>query len=120
MKTIVVTIREDICALNQRDPSGASLIEAAKSFGTVIPWEEAIASVKAESQKTIDGLTTQLELIKENEVTPAELEILRALRKKAATEGRSYEDEISKLKGQLEQVVAESASRAEKIKAILG
>jgi hypothetical protein len=120
MKTIVITISEDICALNQRDPEGTALIEAAKSFGTVTSWDEAIAAERAKWQSNINNLTMQLEAIKEKAVTATELEILRALRKKAASEGRAYEDEIATLKGQLEQVVAESASRAEKIKAILG
>lgn len=120
MKTIVVTIMEDVCAMNQRDPHAATLIEKAKLYGKVESGESFLAAEKAKWQQVTDNLTAQLDAINENKVTPAELEILRALRKKAANEGKVYEEEIVALKGQLEKVVEEGENRSRQIRAILG
>lgn len=119
MKTIVVIVMDDVCAKNGRDPEAKLLIEKAKLYGEVQTGDAFLASEKAKSQVVINNLTTQLDAIKEKNVTPAELEILRALRQKAANEGKVYEEEIAALKGQLEKVVEESESRAKAIKAIL-
>ena len=120
MKVIVVTVQDDVCAKNHRDPEAKLLIEKAKLYGNVESGESYLAKEKSASQAVIDGLNSQLRSLQENKVTPAELEILRVLRQKAANEGKAYEEEIAALKGQLEKVVEENESRARQIKAILG
>lgn len=120
MKDFVVHVLEDVCVKNGRDPDAAKLIEIAKTFGSVEPLDSALAAERAKNQVVINNLTAQIDLIKEQEVTPEELEVLRALRKKSEKEGREYSEEIAHLKGQLEKVVEESESRAQAIRAILG
>lgn len=120
MKTIVVTVLDDVCAKNGRDPEAALLIEKARLYGRVESGDTFLATERAKSQEVINNLTTQLESISENKVTPAELEILRALRQKAKNEGKVYEEEIDALRGQLQKVVEEGENRAKAIKAILG
>lgn len=120
MKTIVITVLDDVCAKNGRDPEALTLIEKAKLYGKVESGEQYVAGVRIEDQAIINNLVSQLEAIKENEVSPAELEILKALRQKARNEGKVYEDEISALKNQLKRVVEEGENRTKAIRAILG
>lgn len=120
MKTIVVTVLDDVCAKNGRDPEAALLIEKARLYGKVESGESFLATERSKSQGVINNLTAQLDAISEHKVTAAELEVLRVLRQKAANEGKLYEEEIAALKGQLEKVVEEGENRAKAIKAILG
>jgi hypothetical protein len=120
MKIIVIHVQEDVCSKNERDPQATQLIEKARLYGKVESGESYLAAEKARSQEVIDGLTRQLEAIKEHKITQAELEVLRVLRQKAANEGKIYEDEIVALKGQLEKVVEEGENRAKAIRQILG
>lgn len=120
MKVIVVTIQDDVCAKNGRDPEATALIEAARNFGKVESWETAIATEKAKYQAIINNLTAQVEANAENGVTPAELEILRAVRKKSADEVAAYERTVAERDAQLLAVKSENENRAAQIKAILG
>ena len=90
MKDFVVHVSEDVCVKNGRDPDAAKLIEIAKTFGSVEPLDSALAAERAKNQVVINNLTAQIDLIKEQEVTPEELEVLRALRKKSEKEGKVY------------------------------
>lgn len=120
MKKIVITIQDDVCAKNGRDPEATALIEAARSFGKVESWETAIAAEKATYQAVINNLRTEMEAISENGVTAEELEVLRVLRRKSANETAHYEAIISERDAQLRTIQAENENRAAQIKSILG
>jgi hypothetical protein len=120
MKKIVITIQDDICAKNGRDPEATALIEAARSFGKVEPWETAIAAEKATYQAVINNLRTEMEAISENSVTPEELEVLRVIRRKTANETAHYEAVIAERDAQLKSIQAENENRNAQIKSILG
>ena len=120
MKKIVITVQDDVCAKNGRDPEAAALIEAARSFGKVEAWESAIAAEKAQYQTIINNLTTQLEATAENSVTPEELEVLRVLRKKSAAEIAHYEAIVAERDAQLRNIQVENENRVAQIKSVLG
>ena len=101
MKVIVITIQDDICAKNGRDPEATALIEAARSFGKVESGDAFLNAERAKYQQVIDNLKTQVEATAENRVTPDELEILRAVRKKSANENTAYEKTIAERDEQL-------------------
>ena len=120
MKTIVLTIKDDICAKNGKDPEGTALIDVARTYGTVESGDAFLATERAKYESTIRALTAQIDSIKENEVTVEELELLRAIRKKSAGEISAYEAELSSLKAQLQKVAADSEEKARQIRTILG
>ena len=120
MKKIVVTIMDDVCAKNGRDPEGTALIEAAKSFGKVETLDSAFAAERAETAMIIKNLREQLEAIGEHAVTDEELKILRAIRQKSALEATEYEATIAERDAQLQAIKTESENRVAQIKAIYG
>lgn len=131
MKSFVVHVSESVCAKNNRDPSAASLIEAARSFGTVETLDQALASERAKYQAEINNLTQQhnamlgeyerkLTSISEQGVTADELEILRVLRKKSANEAAEFEKTLAERDAQLNAIKVESENRVAQIRAIFG
>lgn len=120
MKVIVITVQDDVCARNGRDPEALTLIEKAKNYGKVESGEAYMATKKAEYEAIIKNLRAQVEANAENGVTPAELEILRMLRKKSAAEAASYEHTIAERDAQLQAIQTEAENRAAQIKAIYG
>ena len=86
MKTIVIHVMDSVCAKNNRDPEARKLIERAALYGKVESGESFMAAEKAKYQVELNNLHAQLEEIKEKKVTPEELDVLRALRRKAASE----------------------------------
>ena len=131
MKDLVIHIREDVCKAHNRDPEATALIEAARTFGTVETLENALASEKAKWQANLNNLSAQHEVevkelkariaaIEENAVTPAELEILRGIRKKAAAESEEYVKAINARDEQFQALMLENDARKEQIKALFG
>ena len=80
MKKVVLTIKEDVCAKNNKDVNATELLNVMSHYGVVETYESATAKDRAESQSTIDGLKKQLEDIKEQELTDDEINIIRAYR----------------------------------------
>lgn len=120
MKKIVITVQDDVCAKNGRDPEAAALIEAARTFGKVESWDVAIAGVQAEYQGIIKNLTSQVDAAAEHCVTPAELEVLRVIRKKSEAEKLDLEAAIAERDAQLVAVQLENENRNAQIRSILG
>lgn len=129
MKDIVVHIREDVCAKHNRDPEATRLIEVAKEFGSVEPLEAALSAERTNSQNVVKNLTTQyeteiaslkaeLERVKEQKVTPEELEVLRVIRRKTSLEASAYEEALRNRDEQLKAVQLENENRAAQIKAL--
>lgn len=130
MKDIVIHIREDICARNERDPEATKLLEVAKQYGSVETLDSALASERAEHQAVIRNLSTQydsqidalkaeMEHIKEFKVTEEELKILRVVRAKSAIEASNYEEAIRSRDEQLKEIRLENEDRNAKIIALL-
>ena len=80
MKKVVLTIKDEICAKNGKDPNATDLLNVMSHYGTVEAFESAFAKEKAEYQTTIDGLNSQLNAIKEQELTADELHMVKAYR----------------------------------------
>jgi hypothetical protein len=120
MKKIVITIQDDVCVKNGRDPEATALIEAAKSFGKVESWDSAILAEKTQYQASLDNIRKNLESIKDFGVTEAELEVLKVLRKKSAAEAAAFEKTIADRDAQLNAIKVESENRVAQIRAIYG
>ena len=129
MKDIVIHVREDVCAKYQRDPEATKLIEIAKEFGSVETLDSAIAAEREKHQTvvknleaqyagTIKSFEAQIEAIKEQKVTPEEIEILRAVRKKTAIEAAQYEEAIKLRDDNLKTVVAENENRVAQLRTL--
>lgn len=84
MKKVVLTIKEDICEKNGKDPNATELLSVATHYGSVEDFSVAVDKVKGEYQATIDNLSNQLASIKEQELTPDEIEMVKAYRKNKA------------------------------------
>jgi hypothetical protein len=65
MKKVVLTVKEDVCAVNCKDPAATELIEKMKLWGDVTDFDDEVKAVKAEYQKSLDNLAAQVNAIKE-------------------------------------------------------
>jgi DNA phosphorothioation-dependent restriction protein DptG len=120
MRKVVLSIKEDTCQENGKDVNATELLKVMSHYGTVESFESAVAKEKAESQSIIDGLTKQLNAIKEQELTEDEMRVVKHYREVKATVVSGYTVEIEKYKGQLQAVKSEHEQRVAKLKAILG
>ena len=120
MKKVVLTIKEDVCERNGKDVNATELLSVMAHYGTVEDFETATAKEKAEYQATIDSLSNQLNMIKEQELTVDEIKIVKAYRENKAYVVSAYEAEAEQYKNQLQAVKNEHEQRVAKLKAILG
>lgn len=120
MKKLVLTVRDDVCAANGKDANATELIEKMKTYGNVEDYDRVVATVRAEYQATVDNLTAQIAAIKAHDLTPDELELVKAYRACKANISGAYEARIGTLETQLDDIRAEEQTRLEKIMAILG
>jgi hypothetical protein len=131
MKSFVVHVQDSVCAQNNRDPEAASLIEAARSFGTVetldaalsaqkSKYEIEIAKLKTQHEAIVDELNAKLTLIEEKGVTAEELEVLRVIRAKSDREAEGYKATIAERDNMLNAWKLESENRAAQIAAMFG
>lgn len=131
MKSFVVHVQDSVCAQNNRDPNATTLIEAARSFGTVETLDAALSSQKAKYEAEIarlnnqhnaivDGLNAKLAAIEEKGVTAEELEVLRVIRAKSTKEAEGYQATIAERDNQLNAVKLEAENRAAQIAAMFG
>lgn len=120
MKSIVITVLDDVCVKNNKDPDAVHLIEAAKSYGKVEDLDAVLVSERVKYEEIIKNLKAQLDACAEHGVTDAELEILRLVRKKANDENAEYEARIAEKDKMLDAIKVENEKRIEQIKTILG
>lgn len=120
MKTIVITILDDVCAKNNKDPNAVNLIEVAKTYGKVESLDSVLKAERMQYESTILNMRTQLEACAEHSVTPAELEILRMIRKKSKDECAELEKIIDERDDQLKSIQTEQEARIAQIKSLLG
>ena len=115
MKKYVFTIKDDVCAANCKDIEATELLQKMKLWGDVEPYEKALAPVVDEYERMVKNLTTQLEAIKAQELTPDEIVLLNSYRDCKAATGEAYEKRINTLEQCLEDVRISSKKRAEQI-----
>ena len=120
MKKVVLTIKEDVCARNNKDVNANELLNVMTHYGTVESYETATAKDKAEFQATIDSLNKQLDDIKEQELTVDEIKMVKAYRENKTSVVSAYVAEAEQYKSQLQAVKNEHEQRVAKLKAILG
>lgn len=120
MKKVVFTINDAVCTANGKDINATELLAKMANYGTVVDYDREVASLKAEYQNTINGLTAQNASLKDHNLTPDELIMLRAYRDSKAQIVADYEDTIAKCEAQLQAVKIEAEDRLNKIRSFLG
>jgi hypothetical protein len=119
MRKVVLTIREDICEKYGKDKTATDLLNVMAHYGTVESYETATAKDKAEFQANIDSLTSQLEAIKENDLTNDELDIVRSYRVAKNAVVAKYTAENEQLKDSLRKADEKAKEMSNKICATL-
>lgn len=120
MEKYVLTVLENVCAENGKPYDAIDLINAMKKYGTVEKYEEVEKRAVAESQKVIDGLTTQLSAIKEFNLTNDEIGMLRAYRQHKAENERVLKAEKEVSDNKLAEMEKVFATTMGKIRDIVG
>lgn len=115
MKKVVLNIREDVCAKNNKDVNAAELLNVMAHYGTVESYETATAKDKAEFQSNIDSLQKQLADIKEQELTSDEINIVRAYRAAKNSVVAKYTAENESLKESLRKADEKAKDMSRKI-----
>lgn len=112
MKKIVITIREDVCAANNKtEENVGKLLEVLHGYGTVADFDKEVADVKAEYQDNLNQLTAQLNAIKANALTTDEIRILNHYRECKAVICAEKDAEIAKR----DEVIAEAKNKMKNI-----
>lgn len=120
MKKYVFTIKDDVCAANNKDVNAVELIGVMQHYGIVEDYDKVTASIANEYQSSIDGLTRQLTAIKDQELTDDEIAIVKAYRTQKANTVASYKAVAESYAAQLQDVKKKHEDMNSKIKAILG
>lgn len=115
MKKVVLTIKEDICQRNNKDVNATELLSVMSHYGVVEDYEVATTKDRTESQSTIDGLTAQLNAIKEQELTDDEISIVRAYRLAKNTVVSKFTAENESLKESLRKADEKAKDMSKKI-----
>ena len=120
MKKVVLTIKDDVCARNNKDVNATELLNVMSHYGTVEDFDSALAKNNAEYQNTIDSLNAQLTAIKEQELTVDEIKMVKSYRENKSSVVSAYVAEAENYKSQLQAVKNEHEQRVARLKAILG
>ena len=115
MKKYVFTIKDDVCIANGKDIEATELLAKMRLWGDVEDYDRAISAVKAEYQSTVDNLTTQLQAIKEQELTDDEILFLNFYRERKVANAEVYQRKIALLENGIEEMRVASLKRAEQI-----
>jgi uncharacterized protein (DUF2344 family) len=107
MLKFVVTVQDDVCRANGKDPNATELLKGAATYGKVEMYDDCVAEVKKEYQKIIDNLGALNEAIKEQNLTAEEIAIVNAYRTQRAIAVKGYIEENEKLTQTLEEVKTE-------------
>lgn len=120
MKKIVFTILENVCAENGKPYDAVDLLNTMKKYGTVESYDDILRREKAEEQKVIDGLTAQLNAVKDLNLTNDEICLVNAYRTCKAENERVLKAEKEVLSKKLTEAQEIFASTMGKIKDIVG
>lgn len=120
MRKILFTVLENVCAENGKPYDAIDLLNAMKKYGTVENYEDVRRVEAAESQKVIDGLTSQLTAIKDQNLTNDEICLVNAYRTCKAENERVLKAEKELLAKKLTETQEVFATTMGKIKDIVG
>lgn len=115
MKQIVLTIKEDVCVQNGKNPDAADLIAVMKKWGTVEDYEDCVADIKKQYQNNLDSVLKQYNEIKDQKLTDDEYDILLSHRSAVANSLKGVQAENAKCKAELEKIVAEQQARIKRV-----
>lgn len=104
MKQYTLTIKDDICAANGKDPEATELLAKMKLWGEVTDFERSVAAVRAEYQGVINNLTAQVAAIKAQELTEDEIALLNSYRACKKSTGDQFQARINALEQQLDEI----------------
>lgn len=130
MKKYVFTVKDDVCAKNNKDVNATALLEKMRLYGTVESYDSNMVAVKAEYQSVIDELTARYDAIKSLNLSADEISLVNLYRSLKAETAAAYVAEVNTvkaelgaeneaLKKQLEDIKVENEGRIAKIAAIL-
>lgn len=85
MEKYVLTIDEATCSKNNKDVRATELLTVMAHYGTVERYEVVEAKILAEHQKVNADLHAQLNAIKEQELTPDEIAMVKEYRRNKQT-----------------------------------
>lgn len=120
MRKLVFTIKDDICAKNNKPVDAVELIKVMNSYGLVEEYDNVLRVEKAEYQKTIDSLNAQLLAIKDQNLTTDEMNLVSAYRVCKAENERKLKAENDILARKLTSTTELFQSTMGKIKDIVG
>ena len=103
MKKVVFTIKDDVCARNNKDPNATELLTVMGHYGTIESYETVVARVTAEQNAIINGLNQKIAVMEQNSVTEVELPALKAIRDVVNTSVNVVKDENVKLRDDLKK-----------------
>lgn len=107
MKKVVLTIMDDVCLANGKDVNATQLLNVAKTYGKVTDFDDEVAALKAEYQKTLDNVVAQNKAIEAQNLTEEEIEIVNSYRTQRAKAVQTYIEENKKLNQTLEEIKVE-------------
>ena len=110
MKKVVFTIKEDICEKNGKDVNATELLQIMTHYGSVEEYDLAVSKDKVEYQAIVDNLTKQLAMIKEQELTVDEMDLVksyRTLKSKVEAQHLAIEEECRATITKLEDTLAQ-------------
>lgn len=120
MKTLVFTIKDDVCAANGKtDAQKSEVLKVLTHYGTVEDFDAVVAQERAKYQAVIDNLTRQYEAIKDQELTDDEIKMVYAYREGKASVVAEYVEKAEAYATQLKEVKREYENRVAKIKLAL-
>jgi capsule polysaccharide modification protein KpsS len=108
----VFTLDPAIAKANGKDPAATELLKVMGTYGKVETFDRVMAATEAEHKATVDSLVAQIDALEAHNLTPAQLEVLDALRAFETKVTQSFKDENNMLRGQLEEVKDEEEARA--------
>ena len=121
VKKYAVTIQEDVMSAHNKTLAQLQeLLTVLTHYGKVADYEADRKVENAEYQATIDGLKAQLEAIKDQKLTPDEIELIKAYRVQMAKHDAEKDKVVAELTKQLETVVTECEQRITRVRQALG
>jgi hypothetical protein len=116
----VVTIREDIYLKNGKTEINAKeLLGVISKYGTVEKYDDVVAVLIKEKEEVIENLRKHIETIKEYEVTPEELALLREHRSAINNAVKVEKDHSAKLESTLIEAKKKNKAIIDQIKSAI-
>ncbi|MBQ8528988.1 MAG: hypothetical protein IJ459_04550 [Clostridia bacterium] len=115
MIKVVLTIMDDVCLANGKDVNATHLLEVAKTYGKVTNFDDEVAGLKAEYQKSLDNVVAQNKALEAQNINAEELVWLNFIRERKAIETEGFVKQIDARDKVIEEVRADSQKRAEQL-----